>query len=74
MPMSKRDDFGTHADGSQSNEFCRYCFENGRFTEPDITMEGMIEKCVNIMKQMQVPDAQIEQTKAFIPMLKRWRT
>jgi hypothetical protein len=36
-------------------------------------MEQMIKKCESIMKQMHIPEAQIEQTKAFIPMLKRWK-
>jgi hypothetical protein len=73
MPMSKMEDFGTHADGSRNDEFCRHCFENGSFTEPHITLNGMIDKCAAIMKEMRVPDAQIEQTRTFIPMLKRWR-
>ena len=73
MPMSKAEDFGTYADGSQNDVFCRYCFQNGEFTEPGITMEGMIKKCVTMMKQMNVPDAQLEQTKAFIPLLRRWK-
>ncbi len=31
----------------------------------------MIEKCDGIMKQMKMPEAQIVQTKKFIPLLKR---
>ncbi len=50
-----------------------YFFHNGKFTEPDITMEQMIEKCAGIMRQMKMPEAQIEQTKKFIPLLKRWK-
>jgi hypothetical protein len=38
-----------------------------------MTMERMIEKCAGIMKQMNMPEAQIEQTKKFIPVLKRWK-
>ncbi len=72
MPMQNPDDFGTNADGSKNNEYCSYCFRNGKFTEPNMTVEQMIEKCAGIMKQMQMSQAQIEQTKTFIPMLKRW--
>lgn len=74
MPMQKPEDFGTNADGSQNQEYCKYCYQNGAFTEPNITMEQMIEKCAGIMRQMNIPEAQIEQTKTFIPMFKRWRT
>lgn len=73
MPMAKSENFGTNADGSQNQEYCGYCFQKGKFTEPNITMEQMIEKCAGIMRQMKMPEAQIEQTKTFIPMLKRWR-
>jgi hypothetical protein len=73
MPMQKPEDFGTEADGSPSKEYCCYCYKDGQFTEPDTTMEQMVEKCVSIMKQMGSPEEQIEQTKAFIPTLKRWK-
>jgi hypothetical protein len=73
MPMEKSEDFGTNADRSQNNEYCCYCYQNGKFTEPDTTREQMIEKVAVIMKQMQMPDSQIEQVEKFIPMLKRWQ-
>jgi len=73
MPMAKPEDFGTNADGSQNQEYCHYCFQNGKFIEANIAMEQMIEKCAGIMRQMKMPEAQIEQTKTFIPMLKRWK-
>lgn len=73
MPMVKPDDFGTNADRSKSKEYCHYCYQNGTFTDPHMSMQQMIEKCEGIMKQMHVPEAQIKQTKAFIPLLKRWK-
>jgi hypothetical protein len=73
MPLQKPEDFGTNADGSKNHEYCQYCYQKGKFTEPEMTMGQMIEKCTGIMKQMNMPEAQIEQTKKFIPMLKRWR-
>lgn len=73
MPMAKPDDYGTNLDGSQSKEYCHYCYQNGQFTEPDITVELMMTKCECIMKQIDIPNEQIEHTKALIPLLKRWR-
>ena len=73
MPMVKPEDFGINTDGSQNQEYCHYCFQNGKFTEPEITMEQMTEKCAGIMRQMKIPEAQIEKTKTFIPMLQRWK-
>ena len=73
MPMANPEDFGTNADGTENSEFCRFCFQKGAFTEPDTTVDRMIEKCAAMMKQMDIPDEQIDQTKAFIPLLRRWR-
>ena len=42
MPMSKKEDFGTEADGSLSQEYCVYCYQKGKFTNPNITMEEML--------------------------------
>jgi len=42
MPMKTPEDFGTNADGSLNSENCNYCFQNGAYTAPDITMEEML--------------------------------
>lgn len=73
MPMRQAQDSGSNTDGSRNNEYCRYCYQKGKFTQPDITLEQMIEKCAGIMRQMKLSEDKIEQTKVFIPMLKRWR-
>lgn len=73
MPMKERADFGTEADGRTSGDYCRYCYQGGKFTDRNATMQGMIEKCASMMKQMNMPDEDIEKTKKFIPTLKRWR-
>lgn len=76
MPMAKPADFGTSADGTRVSDYCCYCFQNGQFTEPEITMQQMIDKCVTIMGQqgiMPEPQARAMMTEA-IPKLKRWQT
>jgi hypothetical protein len=76
MPLEQEDDFGTAANGSKITDYCYYCFQNGAFTEPDIGMRGMIDKCVGIMTQHDIMPA--AQARAFmgdvIPKLKRWQT
>jgi hypothetical protein len=32
---------GTNADGSCSNEYCSFCYQNGEFVNPDMTIDGM---------------------------------
>ena len=75
MPMEKPEHFGTHADGSLSQEYCCFCFRNGAFTEPNITMEQMMDKVACFMTEnLRVPEAQAKEiVQAFIPKLKRWQ-
>lgn len=75
MPMQKDEDFGTNADSSQNNEYCHFCFKEGNFTEPGITMEQKIDKLVQIAEsQMNMPeDKAREMANNIIPKLKRWQ-
>lgn len=74
MPMSE-ELFGSNADGSSNGEYCKYCFENGKFTN-DVTMEQMIEICVPFMTQgegaMDEKSARTMMQETF-PHLKRWK-
>jgi len=75
MPLEKPEDFGTAASGFKINDYCRYCFQDGAFTEPDISMKSMIDKCVGIMAEqgiMPEPRARALMTE-MIPKLKRWQ-
>jgi hypothetical protein len=75
MPLQKPEDFGTDPLGYRVNDYCRHCFSNGVFTEPDVTMPAMLERCVAIMAQqgmMPAPQARALLTEV-LPRLKRWR-
>lgn len=42
VPLSRDDrKGGTNADGTRSRVYCSRCFVYGRFTTPDITLEGI---------------------------------
>lgn len=75
MPLEKKDDYGTELDGSKSARYCHFCYKSGRFTEPDITMEQMIEKVIGIMMLEQVmPEDQVRHiARIIIPTLERWK-
>ncbi len=75
MPLQREGDFGTHADGRKSQEFCHFCFEDGKFTDEGITMEQKIEKLVELaVSQMNMPeDKAREMAEGIIPTLKRWK-
>ena len=75
MPLEKPEDFGTGAEEYRINDYCRYCFQNGAFTAPDITMEAMLAKCAGIMAQQGImSEARARAMMAdVLPRLKRWR-
>ena len=45
MPMASDEVYGTNADGSKNDEYCKYCYVNGEMQFKG-TMEEMIEICV----------------------------
>lgn len=75
MPMEKPEDFGTNADGSKNEEYCKFCYQLGQFTELDITMEQMIDKVAAIMTNIKgmTEDQAKEMANSFVPKLKRWQ-
>lgn len=76
MPMGETDEmYGTAAKGGKSEDYCKYCFENGKFTY-DGPMEGLIEICVP--HWMSAESGLCEQEarrrmKQYFPTLKRWK-
>ncbi len=73
-PLGRKEDQGTNADGSKSREYCCFCFQNGKFTEPGLTMEQMISKVIGVLEgidNMSEEKAKIV-ANSIIPPLKRW--
>ena len=77
MPMGATDEmYGANVDGSKSEDYCKYCFDNGAFTA-QCTMDEMIEFCVPHMSGansgMSADEAR-KMMREFFPALKRWKT
>ena len=74
MPLHRPEDFGTSAEGFRVNDYCSFCFGDGVFTEPSLTMRQMMEKCVPAMAEAGMPEVQARGLmEAIMPKLKRWR-
>ena len=79
MPMPTEDLSGTNADHSKNEDYCTYCFQNGKFTS-DVTMDEMIETCLNYLDEFN-KNSETQYTveesrtmmKEFFPTLKRWK-
>ena len=78
MPLTE-EVLGTNADGSKNEDYCIYCYKDGRFLQ-ECTMDEMIEHCAQFVdevnKHMPKPMTKEEykqMMQLFFPMLKRWR-
>jgi len=70
MPLSKG--AGTEADGSPSVKYCTYCYQNGQFTDPDMTVEGMQIKAQEMLKSMHFPGFIARMMTKNMSKLERW--
>ena len=66
---------GTNADGTNTEEFCSFCFRNGEFTNPHQTMEEMVQSSIeNMTTDLKMPLEQAANlANSFIPTLRRWQ-
>ena len=88
MPLTE-DVLGTNADGSKNEDYCMYCYRDGKFLQ-DCTMEEMIEHCAQffaeqsgkaerigavneVLEKPITKEEYIGQMKTYFPQLKRWR-
>jgi hypothetical protein len=74
-PLIREEDFGTCADGTLNSKYCRDCFANGVFSQPDLALEEMIRRVIEqIMARTGMPRLRAEEiTRSVVPFLERWR-
>lgn len=75
MPLISENDAGTEADGTKSTLYCTYCFQNGRYTDPDLTFEEMVQKSAPLMAdQLGMPVEKAEKmVRVYCSTLPRWQ-
>ena len=75
MPLGN-DFFGTKKDKTETKEYCKFCYLDGEFTNPNLTQVQMINMSVENM----VTEVGFSKQKAqklaneYIPNLKRWKS
>jgi hypothetical protein len=75
MPLNKDPKGGgTEASGAKSAMYCSYCFEGGKFTDPNMTVGAMQEFVKAKMKEMGFPGFLAGFFTKGIPKLERWKT
>lgn len=77
MPMGETNEmYGTEANGSKSTDYCKGCYGNGAFTNPNATLEETIKSVAAVMVKDFgfLPEDAKTQCEQGIPTLKRWKT
>ena len=74
MPLEDDKLYGTNTDGTKNDEYCIYCYKDGKFTS-DISMEEMKTFCIGKMVEL-IPNMSKEKATEIMnevfPKLKRW--
>jgi hypothetical protein len=79
MPLTDPDLFGTNKDQTINEDYCVYCYKDGAFVQGDITMDEMIEHCMQFLEEFNKDSGNnfskeeaTVQMKLYFPTLKRW--
>ena len=73
MPLKKDEKGGgTNADGSKSAMYCSRCYENGAFTNPNMSAQEMQKLVKGKLKEMGFPGFVAGFFTKGIPKLERW--
>ncbi len=70
MPLHEPAVLGTDEKGIPIEEYCLYCYKDGKFTS-DVTMEEMIQLCAKYVQNVPKEKAVFDMRMQF-PKLKRW--
>jgi hypothetical protein len=73
MPIDNPALRGTEKNGILSNEYCKYCYVNGSFVNPGMTLEEMRTEVKAQMEKRNMDDKLIRQALNTLPELKRWK-
>ena len=67
--------FGTEKNGSETQEYCKFCYQDGEYVQPDLTVDDMIQMSINNMTTAQGMSQEESERLAqeYIPNLKRWK-
>lgn len=74
LPMDKDPQIGgSEQDGSRSMTYCSYCYNDGQFIEPDMTVQQMQTLCMEKIIERGVPKFFAWLMTRTMPKLGRWR-
>jgi hypothetical protein len=71
-PIDRPELMGTEKDGSKSTIYCKFCYRNGEFADPDITLEAMKTHVKEELIKAHTPEPVIGEAIAKVRHLGRW--
>jgi len=73
MPIPKEEQHGSEADGTKSEDYCAWCYQDGAFVGPE-TLEELIEFSAPYMSEGVhiTEDEAVSYMSAVLPNLRRW--
>ncbi len=74
MPIERPEQRGTTATGGASGDYCSFCYQNGHFTDPNLTKEQMIARAASflISNEHMKEQAALAHARRAVSGLKRW--
>ncbi len=72
MPLNDTALLGTEKDGAKNQEYCTYCYKDGAFVNPNMSLSEMKTLIKEKMGQMHIDPATIKMAEETLPYLKRW--
>ena len=72
VPLDDPELSGTEEDGSPSSDYCKFCYQNGEFIHPGITLDEMKERMSKMLDKEKLPEDILEAAISRLPHLKRW--
>jgi hypothetical protein len=63
---------GSEVDGSKSAKYCSYCYQDGKFINPDMTVEQMTELVEGKLREMHIPGFMAKSMAKNTSKLERW--
>ena len=67
-------EFGTYNDGSINTDYCIQCYQEGAFTDKNVSLEHKIARNIQLAAKIGISRAKaIKEANAVLPSLKRWR-
>ena len=73
IPLDNETLKGTEKNGLKNEEYCKFCYDQGGYTNPNLTLDELKETVEIQMKKLKLPDDAIEDALNILPNLNRWK-